>query len=91
MTKEDKQFLNRINKYADEVLNSSESQNARVSFQLDKLKPVMEEIAAETGESLESVLVRYMDLTSERSTTLNRQFKNSIGNRRDTEDDILKK
>lgn len=32
---------------------------------LDKLRPIMEEIAAEQGVSVEDVLVRYMDLQSE--------------------------
>ena len=42
MTAEDKKMLDRINEYANRVLKSNDSKNARVSYQLDKLKPVMQ-------------------------------------------------
>ncbi len=80
MTKEDSDFLERINNYADEVLDGIDPQKTQVGFMLEKLKPVMEEIAAETGESVESVFIRYMDLASERSVELERKFQSTMGN-----------
>ena len=49
MTKEDAEFLERINKFADEALKDVDGQNTRVGYQLQQLKPVMEEIAAENA------------------------------------------
>ena len=80
MTKEDSAFLERINNYADEVLDGIDPQKTQVGFMLEKLKPVMEEIASETGESIESVFIRYMDLASERSVELERKFQSTMGN-----------
>ena len=47
MTPEDRVFLERINAYADNVLHDIDPQKTKISYQLDKLKPIMEEIAAE--------------------------------------------
>ncbi len=80
MTKEDAEFLERINKFADEALKDVDGQNTRVGYQLQQLKPVMEEIAAENGETVESVFIRYMDLASERSVELERKFQTTVGN-----------
>ena len=49
MTPEDRALLNRINAFADNVLHDIDPQKTRISFQLEKLKPIMEEIAAETA------------------------------------------
>ncbi|MBR6256581.1 MAG: hypothetical protein IKR23_04305 [Lachnospiraceae bacterium] len=80
MTKEDAAFLERINNYADEVLDGIDPQKTQVGFMLEKLKPVMEEIASESGESVETVFIRYMDLASERSVELERKFQSTMGN-----------
>ncbi|MBP3476684.1 MAG: hypothetical protein J6K48_10245 [Lachnospiraceae bacterium] len=67
MTPENKKILDRINTYAEEVLADIDPQKTRISFQLEALKPVMQEIANETGQSLEDVFILYMDLASEAS------------------------
>lgn len=67
MNEQHKQILNRINKYADEVMQDIDPQKVPVSAQLDRLKPVMEEIAAELEMQLENVFILYMDLASEAS------------------------
>lgn len=67
MKEQHKQILNRINKYADEVMQDIDPQKVPVSAQLDRLKPVMEEIAAELEMQLEDVFILYMDLASEAS------------------------
>ncbi len=80
MTKEDEAFLERINAFADEVLDGIDPQKTQVGFQLEKLKPIMETIASENGQAVEEVFIRYMDLASERSVTMERKFQNTLGN-----------
>ncbi|HKM34354.1 MAG TPA: hypothetical protein VJY54_06395 [Lachnospiraceae bacterium] len=65
MTAEDKEILNRINKYAEDVLFDIDPQKVQVSFQIEKLRPILQEIADEQGISLEDFLIRYLDLQSE--------------------------
>lgn len=64
LTEEDKRILSRINAYSEQVLDDIDPQKTRISFQLDKLKPVMQEIAEEKGVSLEDIFIKYMDLAS---------------------------
>lgn len=80
MTAEDEKFLDRINAYADKVLKGINPQKTQVSYQLEKLRPVMEELSQETGMPLEDVFIKYMDLASERSVTNERKFQNTLGN-----------
>lgn len=80
MTAEDKQMLDRINEYADRVLKDFDPQKTRVSFQLEKLKPIMEEIAKEKGTSVEEIFIKYMDLASELTVDKQTKFQNTIGN-----------
>ena len=65
MTAEDRKMLARINKYAEEALADIDPQKVQVGAQLEKLKPVLSEIAGEQGCSLEDIFIRYMDLQSE--------------------------
>lgn len=67
MTDEQRVFLSRINKYAENVLGEIDPQKVQVSAQLEKLKPVMEEIAKEQNKSLADIFIEYMDLQSEAS------------------------
>lgn len=67
MTAEDKKLLDRINHYAEKALKDCEPQKTRVSIQLEKLKPIMEEIAAEQNTTVEDIFIKYMDLASEAS------------------------
>ena len=64
LTQEQKDMLTRINAYAENLLSEIEPQKTRISFQLDKLKPVMQEIASEKGITVEDVFIEYMDLAS---------------------------
>ena len=61
MTPEDKNLLERINEYADRVLKDFDPQKTRVSFQLEKLKPIMEEIAKEQNKTVEEIFIKYME------------------------------
>lgn len=80
MTSEDRKILNRINEYADNVLKDFDPQKTRISFQLEKLKPIMEEIAKEQNKSIEEIFIKYMDLASEAAAVTNTKFQNTIGN-----------
>lgn len=64
LSEEDKEMLSRINAYAEKVLGDIDPQKTRISFQLDQLKPVMQEIADEKKMNLEDVFIKYMDLAS---------------------------
>ena len=80
MSSEDKVILDRINEYAGRVLKDFDPQKTRVSFQLEKLRPIMEEIAKEKGVSLEEIFIKYMDLASELTVSKETKFQNTIGN-----------
>lgn len=86
MTAEDKAVLDRINKYAEEVLGEIDPQKTPVSFQLEKLKPVMEEIAREKGLNLEDVFIHYMDIQSEAACASDRKLKSQLSDLNEGED-----
>lgn len=78
MTDENRALLNRINKYAEEVMGDIDPQKVQVSVQLDKLRPIMEEIAGEKGLKLEDVFIMYMDLQSEASCQSDAKMRDSL-------------
>lgn len=80
MTAEESVMLDRINAYADEVLDGIDPQKTQVSFQLEKLRPIMEELAKEQNKPLEEIFIKYMDLASERGIETERKFQNTVGN-----------
>ena len=61
MTEENRKLLERINGYAESALGEIDPQKVPVSLQLEKLKPVMEEIAAEKGMSIEDIFEKLKD------------------------------
>lgn len=75
MTEEDKNFLDRITAYAEEAMADMDAEKTRISVQLDKLRPIMEEIAAEQNTAVEDVFIRYMDLASTAGAKKQEQFK----------------
>lgn len=80
MTDKSRKILTRINEYADKVLDGIDPQKTQISYQLEKLKPVMEEIAKEEGRSVEDIFILYMDLASEASVERERKFQATMGN-----------
>lgn len=78
MTEENRIILSRINKYAEKVLGEIDPQKVPVSMQLDKLKPVMEEIAKEKGISLEDMFILYMDIQSEASCASDQKLQDQL-------------
>lgn len=66
MTRNEKfKITERINLYADEKLKNIDRKATPISQQLELLKPVMEEIAAEYGKSLSDIFILYMDTNTE--------------------------
>ena len=78
MTPENKKILDRINAYAETALADIDTQKKRIYFQLEALKPVMEEIAAEKGVSVEDIFILYMDLASEASVEAENQLQATL-------------
>lgn len=78
MTDEHRAILERINKYSENVLGEIDPQKVPVSMQLDKLKPIMQEIADEKSMSLEDLFILYMDLQTEASVSSNNKLKEAL-------------
>ena len=78
MTAEHQKILDRINAYAETALADIDPQKTRISFQLEALKPVMQEIADETGKSVEDIFILYMDLASEASVEAEKNLQASL-------------
>lgn len=78
MTHENKEILDRINAYAEEVLADIDPQKTRISYQLEKLRPIMQEIANERGMSVEDIFILYMDLASEASVEAQNQLQATL-------------
>ncbi len=78
MTEENRKLLERINAYSEQVLGNIDPQKVQVSMQLEKLKPVMQEIAEEKGMKLEDVFILYMDLQSEASVHSQQKLNDSL-------------
>lgn len=78
MTDENRKILERINSYSESVLGDIDPQKVPVGAQLEKLKPVMQEIADEKGMKLEDVFVLYMDLQTEASVNTQNKLKDTL-------------
>ena len=78
MTDENRKILERINAYSEQVLGDIDPQKVQVSAQLEKLKPIMQEIADEKGMDLADVFSLYMDLQSEASVNSQKKLNDSL-------------
>ena len=78
MTDEQRNILNRINNYAEKVLGDIDPQKVLVSAQLEKLKPIMEEIAKEKDMSLEDFFILYMDIQSEAACLSEQKLRDEL-------------
>ena len=79
MTDKDREFINRINAYAEEVLKDIDPQNTHVSEQLDRLRPIMEELSKEMGLPIEDIFIKYMDLASEQGVEAENKYREDLG------------
>ena len=84
MTAKDMEFLEKINKYAEDVLGDIDPQKTLVSMQLEKLRPIMQKLAMEMQMPVEDVFIKYMDLASEAKVIEEQEFKAKYG-----EDDVV--
>lgn len=79
MTNEDREFLNTIMEYADKVMPDIDPQKVRISEQIEKLRPVLQELAMKHKMPVEEVFIKYMDLATEHAikyqNEMNEQFK----------------
>lgn len=82
MTSEDREFLDTIMNYADEVMPDIDPQKVRVSEQIEKLRPVLQELAMKHKMSVEDTFIKYMDLATEHAikyqNQMNEQFKEAF-------------
>ncbi len=78
MTEENKRLLQRINAYAENVLGEIDPQKVPVSAQLEKLKPILTEIAQEKNITLEDMFILYMDLQTEGSLASQKKLEDSL-------------
>lgn len=78
MTDQDKEFLDRITSYANEVCADIDPQKTQISIQLERLMPVLKEIADESGQSTEDIFIRYMDLASEAMVKTEEKLQESM-------------
>ena len=75
MTKEDREFLNQIMEYADEVMGDVDPEKVRVSEQLEKLRPILQKLAMVHQMPVEDVFIKYMDLATEAAIEKNNKFE----------------
>ena len=75
MTKEDREFLGKTMAYADEVMGDVDPEKVRISEQLDKLRPILQDLAMIHKMPVEDVFIKYMDLATEAALEKNKQFE----------------
>ncbi len=79
MTSEDREMLNRIMEFADKVMPDIDPEKVKVSEQIDKLRPVLQEIAMEKSMPVEDVFIRYMDLATENALEYEKKMQDDFG------------
>ena len=75
MTKEDREFLNQIMDYANEVIGDVDPEKVRISEQLEKLRPILQKLAMVYKMPVEDVFIKYMDLATEAALEQNKKFE----------------
>ena len=82
MTAEDREFLKTIMDYSDEVMPDIDPQKVRISEQIEKLRPILQELAMKHKMSVEDTFIKYMDLATEHAikyqAEMNEQFKEAF-------------
>lgn len=79
MTNEDRQFLNTINEYAEKVMPDIDPRKVRISEQLEKLRPILQELAMVHKLNVEDVFIKYMDLATEFSVENTTKMNDDFG------------
>lgn len=78
MTAEDREFLNTIQNYADEVLADIDPEKVQISEQLQKLRPILQELAMKHQMNVEEVFIKYMDLATEKAVEFDQKVKSDF-------------
>lgn len=78
MTDENRAILKKINDYAEQVMGDIDPQKVPVSAQIEKLRPIMQEIANEKNMALEDVFILYMDIQSEASCATQQKLSEEL-------------
>lgn len=78
MTDENRAILKRINDYAEQVMGDIDPQKVQVSAQIEKLKPILQEIADEKQMALEDMFILYMDIQSEASCATQQKLSEEL-------------
>lgn len=86
MTDENRAVLKRINDYAEKVMGDIDPQKVPVSAQLEKLRPILQEIADEKQISLEDMFILYMDIQSEASCASQKKLSEDLQDLNDGND-----
>lgn len=79
MNAEDRAMLTRIMEYADQVMPDIDPEKVRISEQIDKLRPVLQQIAMENSMKVEDVFIKYMDLATENAIEYENKIKADFG------------
>ncbi len=79
MTKEDREMLNKIMEYADKVMPDVDPEKVRVSEQIEKLRPILQELVMEKGMPVEDIFIKYMDLATENALEYEQKMKDDFG------------
>ncbi|SCX00526.1 hypothetical protein SAMN02910339_00192 [Lachnospiraceae bacterium YSD2013] len=79
MENKSKYILDKVSEYADKVLEGIDPEKTKISFQLEKLKPIMEELSNELGDSVEDIFILYMDAASDAALLTERKFQSTMG------------
>ena len=83
MTKEDREFLKKINDYAEEAMADIDPEKVKISEQIETLRPVLQELAMIHKMPVEDVFIKYMDLATEaaieKNDKFNEDFKDILG------------
>ncbi len=78
LDEKDKELFIKISNYSEQAIGDTDPQKVRISEQLEKLKPIMQEIAAERGMTLEDVFIKYMDIASLVAAKKDQRFKSDM-------------
>ena len=72
-------IFEKVSAYADKVLDGIDPQKVQISYQLEKLKPIMEELSKELDEAIEDIFIEYMDAASNAGLESEKKFQSTMG------------
>lgn len=79
MKAEDREMLTRINEFAEKVMPDIDPEKVRISEQIDKLRPILQQIAMERSMDVSEIFIKYMDLATESAVEYEQKMKAEFG------------